>query len=441
MRVLIGNAFSEVLVGRYGRTRAQWKAQKLLWWARPGDVLVLPGEPDHDFLDYALRLRGVDPGAVRVVVPPDDEEGDPRLTRGRLLDERLHATLRGVIGVRPVETVLAFWPDTTVSSLADAIGAKEALSGYAFMTQSGGTVSNSKAVFRAVAAGVGAPVPDGVVCVLREEAEQVAWAMLAEGRPVMLKGEYFMSGDGNVILGPDDGFPPLGARTRIVTVRPDQVTKALADHWDRLTGAGRYRLVVEEYHPGCTSLFAEFLVTDSDVVHKGDGELLKDPQGVGQIMPFQGQPADVRRQLLEGGAALSQALRAVGYRGIVSADAVVTPDRQVLFTEYNGRTTSSTHIYEVIGKELVGERYPAQRVLFEKVQLKAPSFAEALRRLRACGLAYDRTAGHGVVLTSAYESRVSNLNYCAVGEDLASVLALSREVDRLVADPAEPGAR
>lgn len=434
MRVLVGNSFSEILVGRYGRTRARIGAQNIVWHAESGDVLVLPGTPDSDFVEYALRMKGIDPASVRVVVPPEGD--DPRLTVDRLADPVLHNALRDAIGARSVDAVLPLWPDTSIVALADAIGATDTLPGRDFMAQGGGAVVNSKAVFRAVAAGNGVPIAAGSVCVLAESAVDMAWAMLSSDVPVMIKGEYFTSGDGNLILTRHDDFRPLGAREMTVVRERGDVADYVARHWPRLTGDGRYRLVVEQYHPRCTSVFAEFTVTDTAVALAGDGELVKDPQGVAEIMPIVGRPNHVRDQVIDGGRRLSEALWRIGYRGRVSADAIVTPDDQVYFTEYNGRITSSTHIYEIVGRRIVGARYPVSRVLYENIRLRVPSFAEALRRLRESGLAYDHESGTGVLLTGPYEERIRNLIFCAVGEDLAAAHALSDKVESAVADPA-----
>lgn len=434
MRVLVGNSFSETLVGRYGRTRARINAQYALWHAEDGDVVVLPGAPDADFLDYALRMKGVSVDSVRVVVPPEDPDGDPRLTVGRLADPALCAGLRDAIEGRPVDAVVPLWPDITIARLAEAIGAADMLPGRAFLAQGGGAIVNSKAAFRALAAGNAVPIADGAVCVLADAAVDVAWAMVDNGRPVMLKGEYFTSGDGNFIVTARDDFRPLGARGMTVVRRRADVADFVAQQWERLTGGGKYRLVVEEYHPGCTSVFAEFAIGDSAVGLAGDGEMVKDPQGVAEIMPIQGRPDHLREQVIEGGRRLAEGLRAIGYRGLVSADAIVTPDERVYFTEYNGRITSSTHIYEVIGKRVVGSRYPASRVLYENVHLTVPSFAEALRRLRDAGLAFDPRTGIGVVLTSPYEERVRNVIFCSIGEDLAGAVALNDKVGALVAE-------
>lgn len=433
MRVLIGNSFSEVLVGRYGHSRAQWRAHMVVWYAEDGDIVVLPGKPDRDFVDYALQMKGVDPGTVRIVVPPGDSTGDLRLTSERLNGQWLAGRLRELAGDR-LESVVALWPDTTIAILAQELGVADQSEGHAFMAQSGGAMANSKAVFRAVAAGNGVPVPAGRVCIMPDESEDAIWAMLAQDRPVMVKGDHFTSGDGNLILSRRENLRRVGAREMVVVQDRVQVAAFLAKHWERLTGGGRFRLVVEEYLPGCTPVFAEFRISDEGVELAGEGEMLQDPQGVGEIMPIQGRPAEVHDRVVDGGHILARALHGMGYRGLVSADAIITPRGEVFFTEFNGRITSSTHIYEVVGKRIVGTRYPAERVLFEKVYLKVPSFAEAERRLREAGLAFDPESAVGVILTSAYEENTGNVIYTSVGRDLAEAFELSEKVDMTVAD-------
>ena len=103
-----GRAVAQLLIGNWG-TEAEMadmtpemlrhagsQGQRMLWDARPGDVVVLPFEPDPDFLRYVTALLGFDAASLRIVVPPADK-GGAALTRDRLEDEAFVAHLRGLV--------------------------------------------------------------------------------------------------------------------------------------------------------------------------------------------------------------------------------------------------------------------------------------------------------------------------------------------------------
>ncbi|MEV4442239.1 peptide ligase PGM1-related protein [Streptomyces sp. NPDC049577] len=430
--LLVGNDFTEELDGADAprQATARWYAKRALFFARDGDVLVLPERPDDGFVRYVTSLTGTDPATLRTVVPPRRE----MLSAALFADPAFRARVREALRGRTVERVVMFHPDAAVVDLARALGLLHLVPGHAFIGQGGGALVNSKAVFRALAAGAGAPVPDGAVCADAAAAEQVIGRLFDEGRPVITKQEFRQAGKGNEILSRTGGVTPRGAPRVVVLPDGRGLRRHLAAHWSRLTDGGRHRLVVERYFPDATSVFAEFLLTDEGIRPAGDGELLYAPTPIGQIMPVQSLDASRRAALIAGGHRICEPLHAMGYRGTLSADGIVTPSGDLWFTEFNGRITGSTHVYEVIGDRVVGEDYPAGRVLLEHVGWRVPSFAAAVRRLADAGLAYDRRGGTGVIVDSAFDPAHRDVVFCVVAKDLPGAEACRRRVLELFAD-------
>ena len=87
--------------------------------------------------------------------------------------------------------------------------------------------------------------------------------MLAERRCVVLKQDYLSGGRGNEIVSPDETFRPVGAR-RVVPLSNNESTLSdyLEERFDAITGSGRNRIVIEEYHRDSGAFFAEFRITD-----------------------------------------------------------------------------------------------------------------------------------------------------------------------------------
>ncbi|MDX3228653.1 peptide ligase PGM1-related protein [Streptomyces sp. ME19-01-6] len=414
--VLIGNSTNADLVGSSERDGAGWWAQRLLWFARDTDIVVLPVPPQDEFLDYVTSLTGTRRDRLRVVVPPPGAEGSYRLTRDRLVNPEFHEALRQAVDGREITSVFPLWPDAAVAEMARSLGAETAVPGHRFLSQGGGALVNSKVVFRAVAAGSGVPLPEGTVCGNRQDAEDTIWEMLERGHPVIAKHEYASGGAGNQILSPFPGVRALGAPQVTLATDRSAVDDFLAKHWDPLTDGGRYHLVVERYFPESTAVFAEFLITDRGPELGAHGEMIMAPVANAQVIPAPGLTAEQLTVLVEEGRRLCLPLHAMGYRGRLSADAVVTPDGAVLFTEYNGRVTGSTHMYRVLGEHVVGQDYPRRRVVMERVGWQVPSFDAAAERLTAAGIAYDRETRTGVLLNTAFSG--GDVWYCVVAEDV-----------------------
>jgi hypothetical protein len=432
-RLLIGNDFDEDL--RDDRGWSGWWVQRIAWFARDHDVLVLPEHPEDAFLDYVTGLTGTDRSTLRVVVPPPGRLGDGLLTADRLTDPVFHDELRTVLAGRTVDSVVAMSPHASVSALARAIGAQSALSGGAFTSQGGGTLVSSKAVFRSVAAGAGVPLPAGAVCSNPAAAEDAITEQLDQGHIVVLKLEFRSGGRGNEVLSPIEGVRPVGARRTVVLSGRPAVHAYLEESWEWLTDGGRHQVVVERYFRDSAAYFVEFLIGDEGIELGGHGEMQSAPYYTAQIIPADLDPETLDR-LIQGGRRMCVPLHAMGYRGMLSADAIVTPDRQVLYTEWNGRLTGSTHTYFILGDKVVGKDYASDRVLLEHVWPQGwatSSFQSTVDRLTAAKLAYDPATRTGVIVVSAYDKEHQGVMYCVVAPDIDMAWDVNDELNSLFA--------
>lgn len=248
----------------------------------------------------------------------------------------------------------------------------------------------------------------------------------------MVKGEYGSGASGNRIVGPDPATRPIGAPSVTLATGRSQVRAFLDEHWDALTSAGRFRLIVEQYHADCRSVFAEFLITDDGPRFGAHGEMIMAPTANAQIIPTPAIAPVLLDRLVREAHQLCSAMHAVGYRGRLSCDAVITPTGELFFTEYNGRVTGSTHIYAVLGDGPVGVNAAGKRYILERVGWRVPSFAAALDRLTTAGIAFDRQSGKGVILNTAFRNGV--VWYCVAAESADEIAAFEDRVAALFAD-------
>lgn len=430
-QLLVGHDHNEDL-----RTRksASWYSQRLAWFATDGDVLVLPVQPDEDWLKYVTGLTGTRRRTLSVVVPPPGAAATGQLTKDRLRDPDFLTELRAAVAGRPIENVYALWPDARVVELAATLGAEQAVPGYRFLKQGGDAFANSKAVFRTVASGIGLPVPEGAVARSRESAEEEAMRLLDAGCSVVLKSEFLSGGWGNDIITRQEDIRRIGARRLIQVDGRSTVRDYLAERWDKLTAGGRHQLVVERYIPGSDAVFAEFSIRDDGVHYGGQGRLLTVPYGGVEIIPAVGIHPDRTAEMIAHSRRLCEALHAVGYRGVLSADAIVTPDGKVLFTEYNGRSTGSTHTYRIIGEKIVGPGYADDRVIVERLGTDpwtVSSFGEAAQRLVDSDLHYDPATRRGVLLLHAFDPGTNSVPYVVIDEDLEATAVIEAQLGKV----------
>jgi biotin carboxylase len=406
VRILIGNHIDPAIRDR-GDLRA-W-TQRIVWFARDGDVVVLSDEPDRRFLAYATSYTGVDPASLRFLVPPAGRHD------GRLLDpESLNSAefLRvaraelGVAGVDQVEEVFALWPSAHVSRFAAALGVEDRFPGADFFAQGGGELGNNKATFRALAAGADVPIPAGAVCRSPSEAVAATADLLSRTGGVVVKQAHNGAGVGNqlVLRNALLAAGHIGARhLHQLDEAPEAIETYWAQRWDWATAQGRFPVVVEEFTPHTASVYSEHYADNGGTRPTEMGTLHYVGRRLSyQIAPLRGVGENVREQLLNGGTRLAETYRAFGYRGHLSADAVVTEDGRVVFTEVNAQVSGSLHIYQVIAHQVVDVKAVPERSVVEyhvPPTWAVPDFDTFLAAVHELGCAYDWKTRTGVIVS------------------------------------------
>ncbi|AKH83985.1 hypothetical protein AA958_19370 [Streptomyces sp. CNQ-509] len=406
MRILIGNHIDPSIRERHDM-RA-W-TQRLFWFARPGDLLILCCEPDAAFVDHALAHTGVKREELTVLTAPAGAWGDRLLDPASLtvpaFVEQVRAAL-GPAGASAVNEVFALWPSAAVARLADALDVADRFPGADFFGQGGGEIGNSKANFRALAVAAGVPILPGRICRTRAEATEATGALLERSvsGAVVVKQAHNGAGVGNQLLvrEADMAVDHVGARhLHHLAPGPDGIAAYWAERWPWASGNERWPVVVEEFAPGADAVYSEHYAAQECTRATEMGRLLYVGRRLShQVVPLDGVTEAVRAELLDGGARLAEAYRAMGYRGYLSADALVLPDGAVVFTEVNAQVSGSLHIYQAIAHRVVDvAAAPARQVVEYHVPptWAVPSFAAFLSALDELGLTYDPATRTGVI--------------------------------------------
>jgi Pre ATP-grasp domain/PGM1 C-terminal domain len=426
-RLVIGNWSFEPGLGSLSpeaRRHIGCQGQRMLWSARAGDVAVLPMAPRPEFVAYVATMLGLDRDALEVVVPPAAGLADV-LVRDRFEDPAFLARLRRLVAEHGIDEVVPFAFDDTVNRLARRLDLRKGTPGFGFLEQGGSELLNSKVVFRALAAGIGVPVPDGIVTDVPDEVVEFAWSRIAAGASAMVKQDVHVAGLGNEILSRPTDDEPRGALYAKTVADRAELAEHVASRWSWYTGGLRRRVVVEHYVPDSVPVWAEVSVTDDAVRVVGTGEMRMKPVINGVVIPAPPTTTE-DPDFLAGATRLGEAMRAMGYRGLTNIDAMVTPGGAVLFNEINARLGGSSHLY-AIGERIIGGDYLDDRRLIERRDCAFGAFPEAVTRLADRGLAYDPRTRSGIVVTIyGTDGAGRGGECCIVGEDLDSAEALDR---------------
>ncbi|GGZ16209.1 hypothetical protein GCM10010387_05900 [Streptomyces inusitatus] len=437
-KLIISNQRTEEMVGDLQILSPEYReylgnqAQRMAWSMQEGDVIVLPVLPSEEFLEYVTGLLCIDREKITVIAPPAGRHGAGVLCRDRLLNEELLRRLERLVASHGIREIFPFHFDSTIAAMTRRLGLDSMTPGFRFLDQGGGRLLNSKAAFRALAAGAQVAVPEGKVCATRAEAQEFIWReLLSRGRPAILKQDFHVAGFGNEIVSPVPGVEPVGALRTVVTAGPEDLAEYLAERWDWLTDGDRSPVVVERYFADSLPLCAEFHLTDRGVGLTGHGAMRMEPVLNGHVWPAPASGLPGFDSFLHEAHRLCASIHTMGYRGIVSVDAIATPARTVLINEFNCRVSGSTHAYH-LGERVVGTDFPDRRVLVEQ---RRRTFPDAVfERLADSGLAYDPVSRTGVLVTVEDGNASGGYGeYCVVAENTEQADRMEQDLAGLFA--------
>ncbi|GGV02276.1 hypothetical protein GCM10010211_82030 [Streptomyces albospinus] len=425
-KLIIGNSFNDYLVGDLNsfdpleRTIGGNISLRLVWLAEPGDLVVLPQPVNPEFVAYVMDFKGIPADSVTILVPPPGEFGTDVLTTDRLTEPAFERRLLKEARACGVDQVLPYVFDTVVVRICEELGLDTSAPNLAFLKEGGCELLNSKSLFRLIAAGAGVATADGVATHSRRRAERFVLDQFALGRPVIVKQDFHQGGHGNEILAPSAGVTQIGAGALTVLDRPGALASHLAQRWPVYSNDERNKVVIEHYVPDSIPVGAEVEINDTGATVYHVGEMRMTPVFDGVVLPGETTTKAQREEFRAATERLGKAIQALGYRGLINIDGIVSPDGEVRFTEYNGRLGGTTHLHW-LGLTVAGEDYPDRAVFVSNNDWQVASFTAAIAELRAQGLAYDAERSSGVVITCDHTQQSGAIEYCVVGPDSESV--------------------
>jgi hypothetical protein len=429
--LLIENYLSKNIISNLdspiGRERVRSASGRMIWLAEAGDILLLSRIPDQAYFAYACDLMGVDQKDVEVIVPPPGIMGTDVLTSERLFLPETIGRLSGALAERPgLKQLDAYVVDEAILRIASALGLDDAIPGRDFVAQGGADLLNSKGLFRMMCRQAGIPVADGVVMRNLDEVAYWTEVFLRDTGSVILKRNFHTGGYGNFVFSRSPETRPLGALEAIHATDSTQVREALHRVWPFLSAGGSQPVVVEQYFPGSTTLACELKLTDHDVRWRTQLEMLMNPRIDGFVWrPFGTLESDAtfRTHATE----LAWKVHALGYRGILIVDAIVTPAGEFLLTEFDGRQGGLTHLHSMLTR-LVSPAYGNDRHA-AVINVPCADVAKAIESLRGDEICFSPREKRGVVLTSGGVDGAGPVESCIIAESADAVREMR---DRLV---------
>ncbi|CUB11030.1 biotin carboxylase [Bacillus cereus] len=433
MKILIGNHIEDSILKMNSDDRIF--SQRVLWFAHDGDIIILSTEPDRDFLKYVTSLTGVDPSTLRFYILPKGRYFGKHFDQYALDDENFIKSFPK--DLKDVTNIFSMWDSPAVVRFAEKIGLSERLPGIKFFSQYGIELVNNKAYFRALSAAADIPVANGEVCHDIKEAELAIEQILSTSEAVLVKQAHNGAGVGNqlVLKNSNVEIDHVGAKhVHYLSSSPNAVKEYLEQRWDWASVNGKRPVVIEEFKANSQTIYAEFYADEMGVRHTQAGRLgYTGHRLIKEVAPLRNINNDIRMKLLIYGERLANLYHSIGYRGYLSADAVVDEEGDLIFTEMNARVGGSLHVYDSIASRVVKVSENPERTV---VQYHSPNtwktvnFEEFFNILNDLGCYYDHKTRKGVILSLPIIPEVGGyISFCIVYETESEERAIYRKID------------
>jgi hypothetical protein len=429
MRILIANDTDDSVCLK--KDVRSW-TQRIVWFAKENDIIIFSDPPCSKYVELVCKLKDIDSSSLRIITLKSGRFGNEQMDTFNLLDEEL---INGIseFSVHITE-IIPLWPSPNVSDFAERLGLSDRFKGCGFFSQFGVELGNNKCNFRAISIGNNISIPDGKVCHSKFEAIVRTRRLLEKYGTVIIKRAHGGAGAGNYILTLDHEVDTghSGAKYfSFIGNLDSELFDFWHGHWEWASFDNAYGVVIEEYIPNAQTIYVEFLCSEQKVNLEGCGELLYEKGSlVGEFVNVLSAPEHIKSSLFSEGEKLASVYQKLGYRGLISCDAI-HDGNNMYFTEVNARFSGSTHLYSIIANDIVCDstRFVAQVTSPDSVFI--PSVEEFVYRLSASGLLFDPEVNTGVYPVTPTFEKSGQIIYFVVAnsfQEFGSVRTIVNEL-------------
>ncbi|HEY7690030.1 MAG TPA: peptide ligase PGM1-related protein [Dongiaceae bacterium] len=407
-------------------------AQRMLWFAEPGDIVLLPSPPSAAMMQYVAGWKRCDAQEIRTLSPDPGNHGPLPLGAQNLLEPRFIRQLRSLMGTRRDWVMAPYLCDRSVVALAQELGLPPTALLTPFAQEGGCEMLNDKRTFRGLAAGRGIPLAEGEIVTSRDELDRAVSRLIGKTNAVIIKQDRHSGAEGNLVLSRLRSIGGEGALEAIYADDEAALRKAAAAIWERLAYYERAGLVVEVYFPASISLYAEFAVDSRrravDLLNWGEQRM--EPVFTGFVIP-PALPAFQGARFISGATELARIACDLGMTGRLSVDGIITPDGELVFNEINGRIGGCSQIHQ-IAELLLGPGYGDNAVIATHHKVPAPLFDEVIDIARAEGLHFDHAERRGIVVMAEDTRQLGVLDFLAIAPRKDEALRIEGKFESLI---------
>lgn len=245
-----------------------------------------------------------------------------------------------------VTFIVALWPSPHIARLARTLGLS--WPGGPVFEQGGSEFFNNMANFKLFCAAADAPAAIGTVVRSAAEGSIAMTELLDQVPAVVVKKAHGGAGAGNHIITFDheiDIAHSGGLYYTRLSKESSTIEEFWSERWAWASANSTYPVVVEEFHPGARSIYAEHYCGEEGVELSAVGELHFDARQLARETVPVADEVMLKELVASDAFKLAEQIWSLGYRGPLSIDIVVTRDLRYFFTEINAQYTGSTHLY------------------------------------------------------------------------------------------------
>jgi Pre ATP-grasp domain/PGM1 C-terminal domain len=407
-------------------------AQRMLWFAEPGDIVLLPSPPSSTMMRYLAGWKHCDPDDIHTLSPDPGNHGPLPLGAQNLLEPRFTRQIRTLMGGRRDWVMAPYLCDRSIVALSQELDLPDSALLTPFAQEGGCELLNDKRAFRGLAAGRGIPLAAGEIIASRDELDRAVSRLIGKTNAVIVKQDRHSGAEGNLIISRRREICAEGALEVVFAADGADLRKATASVWERLAYHERAPMVVEAYYPSSVSLYAEFAVDPRRraVELLNWGEQRMEPVFTGFVIP-PSLPAFQGARFVSGATEMARIACDLGMAGRLSVDGIITPGGELIFNEINGRIGGCSQVHH-IASLLLGPRYGDNTVIATHHKVPAPLLDEVIDIVREEGLDFDLAERRGIVVMAEDTRELGVLDFLAIAPGKDEALLIEDRFESLI---------
>jgi Pre ATP-grasp domain/PGM1 C-terminal domain len=436
-RVLIANVDNECMLPERWELTDEFclassiAAERVAWFAEPGDIVVLQRQPSRQLTDHIARTMGYAPGAVTYLTPDWNGAHYRPIAANELLNTGLAERVSAMMGDPRDWSLYPYCHERGAQRFAERLGLGDRQVRH-FMKQGGAELLNDKRIFRSLAAGRNVAIAHGTVCNTQWELEASVRSLIDITGRVILKQDRNSGGYGNLIISRHDAPDSVGAQEVLIATDDAAIRDQTAIAWSRLAFGEHAVLVVEVYYPTALAVTAEFRVDSArnGVTFLNCGEVRQAPILSGLIMPC-ALPAYQLASFIANTTELARLCCDLGYDGLLNIDGIITTGGAVIINEINGRIGACSHIHRIL-QAVGGPSYGSDLVVMSHSKTVAMSVDDVFGVMKRHKLGFDAETRRGIIIVSEDAAETGHLGYISIAPSRALAANIESEFEALL---------